>query len=197
MVEGGRSRDFHQVKSLAYRDPAGFAALIEAIGEATFGFLSLQIEAGAGAVQLFDSWAEILSQRGRLRGAGSPPRQNWLVDRLKTRFPQVPVIGFPRGAGLMIELYAAETGVDAVGLDTAIAPSDARTRLQPHLAVQGNLDPILLRVGGDAMHEAVTALCDTLGAGPYVFNLGHGVLPDTPPEHVAELARLLARPRAG
>ena len=195
MVEGGGSRDFLRVKTLAYRDPAGFAALIEAIGEATFGFLSLQIEAGVEAVQLFDSWAGILSADGFERWVTAPTKR--LVDRLKTRFPQVPVIGFPRGAGLMIDLYAAETGVDAVRArycDRAVRRAD---KAAAAFGGAGNLDPILLRVGGDAMHEAVTACCATRSAQAYVFNLrGHGVLPDTPPEHVAELARRAGHGRA-
>jgi uroporphyrinogen decarboxylase len=192
MVEGGTSRDFHRVKAWAYRDPAGFAALIERIEAATFDFLSLQIEAGVEVVQLFDSWAGALSPAGFERWVIAPTKR--LVAALKKRFPQVPIIGFPRAAGLLYERYAAETGVDAVSLDTGVPAELARDRLQSRGAVQGNLDPILLVVGGDAMRDAVTALCKTLGRGPYVFNLGHGILPETPPEHVAELARILAEP---
>jgi uroporphyrinogen decarboxylase len=189
MVEGGTSRDFYRVKTLAYRDPAAFSALIEAIGEATFAFLALQIEAGVEAVQLFDSWAGALSAEGFERWVVAPTQR--LIVKLKRRFPKIPVIGFPRGAGVMYERYLAETGVDAVGLDTAIPVSYARGSLQNRLAVQGNLDPVLLRVGGEPMRLAVAQLCQAFGGGPYIFNLGHGVLPDTPPEHVAELARLL------
>jgi len=190
MIEGGTSRDFHRVRSLAYRDPAGFAALIERIVEATFGFLALQIEAGVEAVQLFDSWASALSVEGFQRWVIEPTRA--LVARLQQRFPQVPVIGFPRGAGLGYERYVAATGVAAIGLDAAVPASFARDRLQSRVAVQGNLEPLLLAVGGDAMRRAVVELRDTLRGGPFVFNLGHGVLPETPPEHVAALARLLA-----
>jgi uroporphyrinogen decarboxylase len=189
MVEGGSSRDFHRVKTWAYREPRGFEELIEGICDATFGFLSLQIEAGVEAVQLFDSWAGVLSAAAFEHWVIEPTSR--LVARLKDRFPQVPVIGFPRGAGLMYERYAAATGVDAVGIDTAVPLRFARECLQPRIPLQGNLDPVLLRVGGEAMTSAFAELLEALGAGPYIFNLGHGVLPDTPPEHVAELARLL------
>jgi len=194
MVEGGASKDFRLIKSWAYRDPSGFAALIELLTEATTDYLSAQITAGAEAVQLFDSWAGILSEAGFERWVIDPTRQ--IIVALKQRFPDVPVIGFPRGAGLLYERYAAETGVDAVSLDTTVPLSFARDRLQPRLVVQGNLDPVLLVVGGEALEQAVKQLRTALGGGPFVFNLGHGVLPQTPPENVAALARLLAEPLA-
>jgi uroporphyrinogen decarboxylase len=192
MIEGGTSRDFRRVKSWAYRDPIGFAVLIDLIGAATLEFLSLQIAAGVEAVQLFDSWAGVLSPRGFEDWVIAPTRR--LVAALKQRFPEVPVIGFPRGAGLLYERYAAQTGVDAIALDTAVPAAIARHRLQSHLPVQGNLDPVLLVTGGDMMRGAVAELRATLGRGAYVFNLGHGVLPETPPGHVAELARIMAEP---
>jgi uroporphyrinogen decarboxylase len=195
MVEGGTSRDFHRVKSLAYRDPLGFDALIEKITAATLAFLTLQIEAGVEVVQLFDSWAGALAPAGFERWVIAPTKR--LVATLKARFPGVPIIGFPRGAGWLYERYAAETGVDAVSLDTGVPADLARDRLQSHVALQGNLDPMMLVVGGDGMRRAVRQLRATLGQGPYIFNLGHGILPETPPEHVAELARLLREPIAG
>ena len=192
MVEGGPSRDFQRVKSFSYRDPAGFSALIERIAEATIEFIALQIEGGVEAVQLFDSWAGVLSPDGFERWVIAPTKR--LVTALKARFPQIPIIGFPRGAGLFYQYYAMETGVAAVGIDTAIPPAFARDRLQSRVAVQGNLDPVLLLAGGEEMRRAVRELCSVLRTGPYIFNLGHGILPETPPEHVAELARLLADP---
>jgi uroporphyrinogen decarboxylase len=189
MVEGGTSRDFHRVKTLSYSDSARFSALIETISEATLMFLTLQIEAGVEAVQLFDSWAGALSAESFERWVIAPTKS--LVAELKRRFPHIPVIGFPRGAGLMYERYANETGVDAIGLDIGVPPAYARKNLQQRLAVQGNLDPVLLRVGGEPMRQGVAELCQTLGGGSYIFNLGRGVLPDTPLDHVAELARLL------
>src|SRR5437879_3203556 len=192
MVEGGASRDFRQVKAWAYRDPEGFGALIELIVDATIDYLSGQISAGADAIQLFDSWAGILSEAGFERWVIEPTRR--ITTLLNERFPTVPVIGFPRGAGGLYERYAVASGVGAVSIDTAVPAAFARERLQARVAVQGNLDPIALLVGGPAMREEVRAIRGALGAGPFVFNLGHGVLPQTPPEHVAALARLLAEP---
>lgn len=192
MVEGGTSRDFHRIKTWAYGDPAGFAELIERVAVATIEFLALQIEGGAEAVQLFDSWAGALSPEGFERWVIAPTKR--LVSALKTRFPQIPIIGFPRGAGLFYQYYAIETGVDAVSLDTAMPPAFARDRLQSRVSVQGNLDPVLLLTGGDAMRQAVRERRAVLATGPYIFNLGHGVLPETPPEHVADLAAMLAEP---
>lgn len=194
MVEGGTSRDFLRVKGWAYRDPQGFVALIDLLAETTIEFLSSQIAAGAEIVQLFDSWAGVLPEPAFARWVIEPTKQ--IVAALKTRFPGHPVIGFARGAGLLYERYAAETGVDGVGLDTSMPLGFARDRLRPLAVVQGNLDPVLLASGGAALESAVLELRRALGGGPWVFNLGHGVLPQTPPEHVAALARLLARPVA-
>jgi uroporphyrinogen decarboxylase len=191
MVEGGGSRDFRKVKSWAYRDPAGFAALLDLISDATFSYLAGQIAAGADAVQLFDSWAGVLPEAEFERWVLAPTRQ--LVQRLKQEFPATPVIGFPRGAAQFYERYTAETGVDAVGIDTVV-PLGAARRLQGRVCVQGNLDPVMLLAGGPRLAESVRVICKALGDGPFVFNLGHGVLPQTPPENVAELARLLAAP---
>jgi uroporphyrinogen decarboxylase len=189
MVEGGASRDWRRVKGWAYRDPSGFAALIDLLVEATLVYLAEQVAAGADAVQLFDSWAGVLSEEEFSRWVIAPTRQ--IVLRLHQRFPGVPVIGFPRGAGLLYERYAAESGVAALGLDTGVPLGLTRDRLQTKLPVQGNLDPVALLVGGAALERAVAAIRTALGGGPFVFNLGHGVLPQTPPEHVAALAHLL------
>jgi uroporphyrinogen decarboxylase len=192
MVEGGSSRDFQRVKSWAYGDASGFQALIDLLTEATIAYLSAQIAAGAEVVQLFDSWAGVLPEEGFQRWVITPTRRITAV--LRERFPEVPIIGFPRGAGLLYERYAIETGVDAVSLDTVVPKGVARERLQSRLAVQGNLDPVLLITGGEALEQAVIELRSVLGGGPFVFNLGHGVLPQTPPENVAMLSRLLSQP---
>ena len=192
MVEGGGSRDYRQVKAWAYRDPDGFFALIELIAEATIAYLSAQIEAGVEAVQLFDSWAGVLPEPEFRRWVIEPTRH--VVAALKTRFPAVPIIGFPRGAGLLYESYVVETAVDAIGLDTTLPGDYARERLQPQATVQGNLDPVLLLVGGEKLSQAVAEIRAALGKGPFIFNLGHGVLPQTPPEHVEALAQILAEP---
>ena len=190
MVEGGASRDFQRVKSWAYRDASGFGTLIDLLVEGTVDFLAAQMAAGAEVVQLFDSWAGILSEPAFECWVIEPTRR--IVAALKRRFPDHPIIGFPRGAGLLYERYITETGVDGVGLDAMVPTGYARTRLQPLATVQGNLDPVLLIVGGAALETAVKELCRTLGGGPFVFNLGHGVLPQTPPENVAVLASLIA-----
>jgi uroporphyrinogen decarboxylase len=194
MVEGGASRDFRRVKGWSYRDPAGFGALIDLLIEGTVLVLTGQIEAGAEVVQLFDSWAGVLPEPGFERWVIGPTMR--IVTALRLRFPNHPIIGFPRGAGVLYERYVKESGVDAVGLDPSVPAAFAVARLRPFATVQGNLDPVLLWDGGAALEEAVAAQRRMLGGGPWVFNLGHGVLPETPPENVATLARLLARPGA-
>ena len=192
MVEGGGSRDFRRVKSWAYRDPEGFDTLIDLLAEATIEYLTGQIEAGVEVVQFFDSWAGILPEPAFVRWVIKPTRR--IAAALKIRFTNYPVIGFPRGAGVLHERYLHETGVDGIGIDTAVPSGYAHRSLQPHGTVQGNLDPVLLMVGGAALEKGVRALRQVLGRGPYIFNLGHGVLPETPPENVQALARLLAEP---
>jgi uroporphyrinogen decarboxylase len=192
MAEGGTSRDFRRVKAWALRDPDGFAALIDLIAETTVEYLSGQISAGADVVQLFDSWAGVLPETGFERWVIAPTRR--IVRQLKARHAAVPIIGFPRGAGLFYRRYAVETGVTALGIDTAVPLRFAAEELQPLAVLQGNLEPVALLVGGAAMAGEVRKIRQALVGGPFVFNLGHGVLPQTPPEHVAALARLLAEP---
>jgi uroporphyrinogen decarboxylase len=192
MVEGGASRDFQRVKGWTYRDPRGFAALIDLLVDGTVMALSGQIEAGAEIVQLFDSWAGVLPEAGFERWVIEPTRR--IVAALHARYPDRPIIGYPRGSGVLYERYMRESGVDAVALDTSVPTSFAAARLQTIGPVQGNLDPVVLRCGGAALEEAVAGQRGTLGGGPWVFNLGHGVLPETPPENIALLARLLRPP---
>ena len=185
MVEGGSSRDFAAVKGLAYRDPDVFECLIDCLVVATVAHLKAQIAAGAEAVQLFDTWAGVLPADRFERWCIAPARR--IVEAIRADRPDVPIIGFPRGAGAAYPRYAAITEVDAVGLDTSVAPDWAATAVQGTVAVQGNLDPILLIEGGTAMEEAARQIVAVLGGGPFVFNLGHGVLPQTPFENVAHL----------
>ena len=194
MVEGGASKDFRRVKSWAYRDADGFGALINLLVEGTVDVLAAQMAAGAEVVQLFDSWAGILPESAFGHWVIEPTRR--IVSALKRRFPDHPIIGFPRGAGLLYERYITETGVDGIGLDAMVPAGYARARLQQQAAVQGNLDPVLLVVGGTALETAVRKLCQSFAGGPFVFNLGHGVLPETPPENVEMLARLLSESNA-
>jgi uroporphyrinogen decarboxylase len=189
MVEGGTSRTFHNVQLWAYRDPAGFARLIDCLVTATIEYLSAQIVAGVEIVQLFDSWAGILPEGGFERWVVTPTAR--IVAALRQRHPAVPIIGFPRGAGLLYPRYFAATGVDAVSLDTTVPLAFARDTLQRRGPVQGNLDPLLLVSGGAPMRDATRAIVEALGLGPFIFNLGHGIVPETPPDHVAELVSQL------
>ena len=191
LVEGGTSRDFRIVREWALGRPDEFAVLIDLLEAATIEHLSAQVAAGAEVVQIFDSWAGVLPEAAFRRFVIQPTRR--IVERLRERHPGLPVIGFPRGAGLLYEDYFRETGVTAAGLDQTVPLGFARDHLQKIGPVQGNLDPVLLTVGGKAMDAAIDAVLASLGGGPIVFNLGHGILPETPPEHVAQL---VARVRA-
>ena len=196
MVEGGSSRDFVAVKTWVQTDPDGFQRLIDLLVEAVIEHLAAQVAAGAEAVQLFESWAGALSASEFERWAIAPARR--IVTGLHQRGVGVPMIGFPRAAGAGYAAYARDSGVDAIGLDSAVPFARARA-LQQSVVVQGNLDPALLLAGGAAMRTAARAILEELGRGPLVFNLGHGVLPETPPEHVAELVALVRawRPDGG
>jgi uroporphyrinogen decarboxylase len=188
MVEGTSGHDFARAKDFAYGEETAFGRLIDLIVAATVDYLASQVEAGAEALQLFDSWAGVLSEPAFRRWVIAPTRS--VVEQLRRRCPGVPVIGFPRGAGMLYADYARETGVDAVGLDTSV-PMALGEALQERVAVQGNLDPRLLVVGGMAMRREAEAILRALGGGPFVFNLGHGILPETPPEHVAALLAIV------
>ncbi len=195
MVEGHGSKEFQQTRLWALRDPQGFGALIALLVDATTEYLARQIDAGAHAVQLFESWAGVLSEDQFDRWCTSPTRT--IVTRLKQRYPDVPVIGFPRGAGAKAEGYAAATGIDGIGIDTTVAPAWAARTLQPTCAVQGNLDPLALVIGGPAMEHQARHILETLSPGPFIFNLGHGIVPQTPPENVAALSDLIRSWRNG
>ncbi len=189
MVEGGGSADHAATRRWSYQDPVGFGSLIDLLVVATTEYLAEQIKAGADAVQLFDTWAGILSEPGFDRWCIEPTKQ--IVSRLRDQFPDIPIIGFPRGAGPRLAKYAAETGVSAVGMDYSLPIGWARDNVQDKVAVQGNLDPLLLAAGGDAMMDEAERILATFAGGPFIFNLGHGIVPETPVEHVSELARRL------
>lgn len=190
-VEGGSSKNFDVIKQWIWRDPDGFSRLIDMIAEATIGHLCDQIEAGADCVQLFESWASALAEPEFHRFVIEPNRK--IVDGVRARFPDVPIIGFPRAAGPMIEDYVFRTGVTAVSLDTGVPMKQAQS-LQASLPVQGYLDPILLVNGGAPMRQRVRDIVTGLSDGPHIFNLGHGIIPQTPPEHVAELVDIIRTP---
>jgi uroporphyrinogen decarboxylase len=188
MVEGGGSRDFASVRGMAYAQPETFQRLIDVLTEASIDYLSAQAEAGAEALMLFDSWAGVLSPALFRRYAIAPAKI--ITAALKQRHPHVPIIGFPRLAGLMIGSYA-ETGVDAVGVDTGSDLRLAAAMLPDRVAVQGNLDPLALVAGGDALRAETHAVLDAGRGRPFIFNLGHGIVPQTPPEHVSALLELV------
>ena len=192
MVEGGTSRDFATVKAWAFADPDGFGELIDRLIEATVIYLSGQIAAGAEVVQLFDSWAGVLPEPAFRRWVIAPTQR--ILRALRENHPKVPVIGFPRGAGLMYRAYFSESGVSALGLDSTVPPGIARRTLQSIGPVQGNLDPLMLLAGGAAMADSVMAIRRALGEGAFVFNLGHGIVPETPVGHVSELMSMLRQP---
>ena len=190
MVEGRGSKDFPATRRMAHAEPALFGALMERLTEATIVYLSAQADAGADCLMLFDSWAGVLSPSLFARHVIAPTRQ--IVAALKPHATRV--IGFPRLAGAMLGVYAAETGVDAVGMDTATDTAWARGAVAENVALQGNLDPMALLAGGEALRAETSAILAAMRGRPFVFNLGHGIVPETPPEHVAALVELV---RAG
>lgn len=185
MVAGQGSKDHGLARRMAYNEPERFAALIDAIVDATVIYLCGQIEAGVEAVQLFDSWAGSLSPLQFRRWVIEPNKR--IVARLKALHPDIPVIGFPKGAGAKLADYAAQTGVDAVGVDETIDPHWANAALPKGMPVQGNLDPLALIAGGRAVEEAVDLIRAAFADRPHIMNLGHGILPDTPIAHVEAL----------
>lgn len=192
MVAGQGSKDQGETRRHAYRDPTGFASLIDAIAGLTVEYLSAQIVAGVEAVQLFDSWAGSLNPEQFERWVIAPNAA--IVAALKARHPDTPIIGFPKGAGAKLPAYAAGTGVNAVGLDETVDPVWANAVLPAGLPVQGNLDPLALEVGGEALDRGVDRVLAAFATRPLVFNLGHGIGQHTP---IAHVERLLARVRPG
>lgn len=189
MVAGEGSRDQHVTRELAYRDPAAFQAIIDGIVSVTIEYLAGQITAGAEAVQLFDSWAGSLAPAEFERWVIAPNAA--IASAINARFPEVPVIGFPKGAGEKLPAYARETGVQAIGLDETIDPLWASKALPQGMPVQGNLDPLLLLAGGAEMERQALRILDAFADRPHVFNLGHGIGQTTPLEHVGELLNLV------
>ena len=189
MVAGEGSRDQHDTRAMAYRDPIAFQEIISAITAVTIDYLIGQIVAGAEAVQLFDSWAGSLAPAEFERWVIAPTAK--IVAALNQRFPQVPVIGFPKGAGEKLPAYARETKVQALGLDETIDPLWAARALPAGLPVQGNLDPLLLIAGGAALETEALRILEAFADRPHVFNLGHGIGQTTPVEHVGQLLAIV------
>lgn len=200
MVDGQTSRDFAVTRRMALEDSALFDDLIALLVQTTIDMLIGQIDAGAEAVMLFDSWAGILPPSQFRHYVMAPTRA--IVAGLRCARPQVKIIGFPRLAGLMAIDYAQETDIDALACDTSV-PMKQLAALHAHnlvqsdlvesgprprnIALQGNLDPLILRTGGRSLKDEARQICLELREHPHIFNLGHGVLPDTNPDHVAQL----------
>jgi uroporphyrinogen decarboxylase len=191
MVAGQGSRDQAEARGYAYADPGAFTEIIAAIEAMTIDYLSGQIEAGVDAVQLFDSWAGSLSPAQFESWVIAPTAR--IVAGLKARHPDVPVIGFPKGAGAKLVAYACETGVDALGLDETIDTDWAARALPADLPLQGNLDPLALLAGGEALETAVGRILSSFDGRPHIFNLGHGIIKETPIPHVERLLELVRR----
>ncbi|MBV1702797.1 MAG: uroporphyrinogen decarboxylase [Hyphomicrobiales bacterium] len=191
MVAGHGTPDQAPARLVAYRDPVFFQALIDRLVKASIVYLSRQVEAGIEAVQIFDSWAGVLPKHEFERWCVVPVQQ--IIQGLKALHPTVPVIAFPRGAGGRIGELASSLGAEAIGLDTAVDPYWARDQIDGKIAVQGNLDPLVLLAGGAALDRAVDTILEAFSGRPHIFNLGHGILPPTPIAHVEQLMKRLYR----
>jgi uroporphyrinogen decarboxylase len=191
MVAGCGTPDQAPARLFAYRDADAFAGLIDVLTEASIDYLAAQFEAGVDAVQLFDTWAGVLGPNEFERWCIEPAQR--IVAGLRQRVPGAKVIGFPRGAGTLLTAYVEGVEVDAVGLDWMIDRDFARNEIQRRCPVQGNLDPLALLAGGAALDREVDSILESFADRPFIFNLGHGILPETPISHVE---RLIARVRS-
>lgn len=190
MVAGHGTTDQADARLWAYRDPAGFTQLIDLLTATSIEYLSGQILAGADVVQIFDTWAGALPTDQLERWVIGPTRR--IVSTLRARHPNVPVIGFPRGIGVHVPHYVEETGVDGIGCDTTMPMSELKERIaELGVVMQGNLDPLLLVAGGAHMESRVREILADAAGAPFIFNLGHGIVPQTPPAHVARLVELI------
>ncbi len=189
MIEGGGSKDFAATRRMAYGDADLFGRLMHVLTEATIDYLLAQVDAGAEVVMLFDSWAGVLSPALFRAHVTAPARR--IVGAVRARYPALPIIGFPRLAGTMLGDYAVMSGADGIGMDTATDPARAQWLVPSRTALQGNLDPMALLAGGAALRDEANGILLAMRGRPFIFNLGHGIVPQTPPEHVAALTELV------
>jgi uroporphyrinogen decarboxylase len=187
MIAGQGTPDQAPARLFAYREPAAFAALINILVEASAAYLVRQLQAGADAVQIFDTWAGVLPPEEFVRWCIAPTRE--IVAKVRAQVAGARVIGFPRGAGAQLARYVDEIPVNAVGLDWAVDRGFVRERVQSRVVVQGNLDPLVLVAGGAALDRGVDAVLEAFAGGPFIFNLGHGIVPETPIAHVEAMLR--------
>lgn len=185
MVAGSGTKEQAPARLLAYRDPALFKSLIDIVVASSIEYLLLQVKAGADALQIFDTWAGSLPDGEFERWVTEPTRA--IVRGIRAVHPQIPILGFPRGAGRRSLAFVEATGVDGVSCDTAMSLAEMKSSLSGKTVVQGNLDPLLVVSGGSALDARVDELKNGLKMNPYIFNLGHGIVPETPPEHVQRL----------
>ena len=189
MVEGGSSKDYGLVKAWAYQKPESFAVLMDLLVRTTIEYLDAQVVAGAEALQIFDSWASALPHKALERWSLDPIQR--IVAGVKERHPEVPVIVFPRAVGVNYRGFAERSAADGLSLDSGLPLDWARDALGGSVTLQGNLDPVVLVAGGDALRDGVSEILAAMEGQAFIFNLGHGILPQTPPEHVAELIGLV------
>lgn len=189
MVEGRGGTECGRARTWAYQEPDSFAILIDLLVSAISEYLIRQVESGAEVLQLFDSWAGVLSEQQFRRWVIEPNRQ--IVERVKAVYPKVPIIGFPRNAGVLYRDFVEETGVDGVSLDHTVPLKWAKNHIQPLCTVQGNLDNHILLAGGEVLESGVLDLLNMFSDGSFIFNLGHGILPPTPPENVERVAEII------
>ena len=191
MVAGRGTPDQAPARLLAYRHPEAFARIIDVLVETSIDYLVKQLAAGANALQIFDTWAGVLPPREFERWSIEPTRR--IVEGVRKVVPDAKIIGFPRGAGAQLPAYVARTGVDAVSIDWTAEPALIRDRVQNHVAVQGNLDPLALIAGGDTLDRAVDDVLANYANGRLIFNLGHGITPETPIAHVEQMLQRVRR----
>jgi uroporphyrinogen decarboxylase len=187
MVAGQGTPDQAPARMMAYRHPDAFAEIIDTIVENSITYLLGQLKAGADVLQIFDTWAGVLPPREFQRWSVEPTKR--IVDGVRAKVPGARIIGFPRGAGALLPGYANTTGVDAVSIDWAAEPGFVREHVQSRVAVQGNLDPLALIAGGDALDRSIDDVLANYAQGRLIFNLGHGIRPETPIAHVEQMAK--------
>jgi len=187
MVAGRGTPDQAPARILAYREPQAFGRMIDILVDVSSRYLIEQLKAGADAVQIFDTWAGVLPPREFARWSIAPVRQ--IIENVRRDIPDARIIGFPRGAGASLAHYVDQVPVNAVSIDWMAEPSFVRERIQSRIPVQGNLDPLALLAGGAALDRAVDDILETYGKGALIFNLGHGILPETPIVHVEQTLR--------
>lgn len=187
IVAGRGTPDQAPARLMAYREPQAFARMIDILVATSSRYLIEQLRAGADAVQIFDTWAGVLPPREFARWCIEPARQ--IIANVRGEIPDAKIIGFPRGAGASLANYANEVPVNAVSIDWTAEPAFIRERIQSKVAVQGNLDPLVLLAGGAALDGAIDDILENFGKGPFIFNLGHGILPETPIAHVEQTLR--------